>query len=867
MGYENIPSVTAVFPDGNLRTTTTSSQPRILILGSAPSGLSYELYLVTNVGAAETEFGSTSEVIQKLYEVIRQGSDNVSLMRIGGRQGSCVLATAGGTVTFTTLYRDEDILDRYSIVIENDGTTNRYLVWDNEDDSWVFDTDGEKVIDDGIIRVVESGTPDIMTIGDIDDPDTAAVTPALGGSDIVILADDSEANLTLVTATDGTDGTSMSLVERYAALNYGYQVLDFRDGDYVIPCNAYLDDANVVDGNVPDFTSVPIADSVDDALGYVWQYIYRGKLYTYFSESNALFSATDIARLNVNNAAGLGAVIQAVVTGVPGEAITVTVVEGGVMAAPTVAISGSAITVTADIAIGVDTWADVKAVWDATPAVVAAATCTLTTTGVAPVAAQGPTHLAWVAELNKTAISGAKVQLIANAAGVAGEAVTLTLVDTGGAGPATVTVLESAITIDLVGLTPTTAAIKVIYDAVPAATALATMVDTAPGVLTWMAGDAFAATALVLDIADFYFLNHNDLTGDPLPVAVATRFYTGDNAELREVNFAHQLASFCHNASTNWKPMIGFISTKAPTAYDRYTVSDWAGSLPEYTDSGEYVYIDAPADNGYGLLGNKFMAGKSITSNGYRSHLVTDGDSTDGYAYGGFILTKGESLPNAIPYGINSNDEEIDINGEPIDIGKFLFITYDYAILSNAYNGGTRYRGSIEAYLAGKFAVTDVRREPIGANGQVTGLSRPCHIRYPQINDLSGLRMIGLRREEGVGYILVSAHTAAHPDSDYTKLSTIRCVARTLNNVRTLCKRYLGEAFTSSVIASLNQSIESYLRSDRQEGYNNGAVHSLSYTNTDRILGRLTVYVKMVPPGSIESVTVSVSLAADETEL
>jgi hypothetical protein len=762
MGYENIPTVFAEFPDGNLRTSTTSAQPRILILGAASSGLSYEIYQVTNVGAAETEFGATSEVIQKLHEVIKQGSDNVAIMRIGGKQGSCVLTSAvgGGTVTFTTFYRDDAVLDRYSLVVTNDGSSNRYLVWDNEADEWVYDTDEEKAIDNGVIRVVEFGTVDLMSIGDIDDPDTAydnvllTGTPCLGGTDIIAAADWAE--LASVAATDGTDGTSMSLVERYAALNHAYQVLDFRDGDYVIPCNVHLDDANVVDGDTPDFSSVPTAGSAADVLGYVWQYIYRGKLYTYFSEDDDLFST--YATLAIGGITGL--TFTAVAGGPAGEDVTIEVVDNG-GGATTIGVVGNAITINVDIG-GPVLWSAVKTSFDLSAPAVALASCA----------------------------------------------------NTDGSGNASVT----------------------------------------------------AATAL--DHADEY-LTHNDLTGDQEPAAVLTRFKTGSDVELREVNFAHQLGSFCYNASVNWKDMIGFISTLPPTAYDRYTVADWVGNLPSFTDAGTYEYVDSSADNGFGLLGNKFMAGKAgSSSDGYRDHLVTDGDANDGYAYGGLILTVGASLPNELPYGVLDSDEATDSNGKPIDLGKHLFITYDHWIHRNDYNGGTRYRGSIEASLAGKFSVTDVRREPIGpSNGLITGGSRPCHIKYPQLNDLAGARMIGLRREDNVGYILVSAHTAAHPDSDYTKLSTIRCVNRTLANIRTICKGYLGEAFTSSVLASLNQAIEGYLISDRTEGYNNGAVHSLSYSNTDRILGRLTVYVKMVPPGSIEAITVSVSLAADESEL
>ena len=55
-----------------------------------------------------------------------------------------------------------------------------------------------------------------------------------------------------ITRTDGTDGVSMSQVERYAALEFAYQLLDFRDGDFIIPCGAYHDAPNIVTGTEDD---------------------------------------------------------------------------------------------------------------------------------------------------------------------------------------------------------------------------------------------------------------------------------------------------------------------------------------------------------------------------------------------------------------------------------------------------------------------------------------------------------------------------------------------------------------------------------------------------------------------------------------
>jgi hypothetical protein len=126
--------------------------------------------------------------------------------------------------------------------------------------------------------------------------------------------------------------------------------------------------------------------------------------------------------------------------------------------------------------------------------------------------------------------------------------------------------------------------------------------------------------------------------------------------------------------------------------------------------------------------------------------------------------------------------------------------------------------------------------------------------------------MCGLRREGG-GTTIVSCKTAAHPTSDYSRLSTIRCVNRVLSGIRDLAKGYIGTPFSSTGLLSLQQSIDGYLAEQRAGGYHQGAVATMSYTRADRILGRLTIQLKMVPPFSIETIIVETSLAAEETEL
>lgn len=694
MPYDSIPGIGATYVDGAFATTVTSTQPRILILGTASQGLTYEVFQVTSTSAAEKEFGATSEMMKPMWEAITQGADNVAVMRVGGTQGSITLTdnqSTPGTLTITPEYRDDGILDRYRLVLEaNSDGDLRILVWDDTDKQWVFDSDDSLALDLGVVQV-ENSNFDVIAIGNKDEADSDSYTwvtsgtegaPSLGdfedGSSVVTgdfsYTDADTATTVTMAGTDGTDGAAMTLVERYAALEQAYQMLDYRDGDIVIPAGVFFDDANLLtdqttetwgsltarsgteddtalSGSVGAIMAVPTAGDVDDFLGYVWQYLYKGKIYTFFADGTTVSSANTIS--------------------------------------------------------------------------------------------------------------------------------------------------------------------------------------------------------------------HHALTGDEVPSAVYTAFAAAGTAEFREVNFGHQLATFCYTASTVWSTMLGVVTFKEPPGYSRADVQDWAGTLPDYSTIGLQLGIAASANNGTGILGNKLMAGEAA----YRNAMLDEGSAANGLAYGGLIKTAGGSLPTKFVYGISEGDEDLDSNEMPIDIGKHMLVCYDYVVHTNRYNGGSTYQGALPGALAGKLTQVSEKEEPIGINGTLRGVSTPTRLMYPTLNDLARIRVIGMRREEGLGYILVTSKTAAHPDSDYSRLSTIRSVNREITGIRGIAKSYIGKEFSSSQLISLQTAIDGFLKAEKEAGFNQGAVVSLSYTRADKIMGRLTIKLKMIPPFSVESITVETSLAADESEL
>jgi hypothetical protein len=352
-------------------------------------------------------------------------------------------------------------------------------------------------------------------------------------------------------------------------------------------------------------------------------------------------------------------------------------------------------------------------------------------------------------------------------------------------------------------------------------------------------------------------LTHAELTGDIEPAAVTNRANAAVASELREANFAHQLASACYKASTTWATMLGIISVRSPDDHGPANVASWIGDLPGYEYVGDTLVIDGAAKNGVGLLGNKFHAGED----GYRTGQITGGTS-EGYAYGGYIMTTGAALPPGDPYGIDDSDEALDLQSKPIDIGKHILVTAAWPL--HVTEG---YRGSLCNSLAAKIALTPENEEPIGVNGGMLDVNMTSQVRGPQINDLAKLRFVGLRFEPRVGQILVSVRTAAHPTSDWARLSTIRSVNRTLSALRSIAKPYIGKGFNALSLQSLQQSMDGFLQSDRKLGFNQGAVATLSYSTLDKIAGRLKIKLKMIPPFTLETIEVETTLAAEEAQL
>ena len=310
------------------------------------------------------------------------------------------------------------------------------------------------------------------------------------------------------------------------------------------------------------------------------------------------------------------------------------------------------------------------------------------------------------------------------------------------------------------------------------------------------------------------------------------------SADFTEVNFAYQLANFCYNLSVNNNECTGIIGTLPPLSFSPKDIANWVGSLPKYSvqnDGSEY--IDSAADNGTGLLGNKFMAGKW----GYQGSVKE----------GGFVATDSGNLN-----GTNITDS----GGHIIDIGKYISIVPGYPVLSNAsavnVNG---YIASGASTYAGFYSTLDSKSAP--TNKVLKGLRMPNRLSNAKLDLLAGAKYT-MFAEKPKGVVVSDAPTAARQDSDYQRLSTVRIVKDVVDVVRSVADPFIGEANTAQRRAALKTAAEAGLLKLQKAGYIQRFNLAVTATPQQQVQGDANIDLVIVPAFELRQITIVLSLSA-----
>lgn len=317
-------------------------------------------------------------------------------------------------------------------------------------------------------------------------------------------------------------------------------------------------------------------------------------------------------------------------------------------------------------------------------------------------------------------------------------------------------------------------------------------------------------------------------------------------SDFHEVNFAYQLANFCFTQSENNTEMTGVVGVLPPSSYSLKDVALWVGKLPTTTEDANGNVVIASGGNGTGLLGNKFMSGRIGVTNELIPYTI---DGVAGLYNGGFIGTE---------TGWLDDSQLSDANDHLVDIGKYISVVASYPTLSNPSNT-VAYVASGAATYGGFYSVLPSDSAP--TNKLLRNLRLPFRVSTAKLDLLAGQRFVTFHAKTR-GIVVSDAPTAARPDSDYQRLSTVRQVKAAIDAVRTVGEPFLGEGLTGARLAALDTAIESALKALVKSGVISRFEHSVTSTAQQRILGQATVELKLVPAFELRQITVVVALAA-----
>jgi hypothetical protein len=316
-------------------------------------------------------------------------------------------------------------------------------------------------------------------------------------------------------------------------------------------------------------------------------------------------------------------------------------------------------------------------------------------------------------------------------------------------------------------------------------------------------------------------------------------------ADFHPVNFGYQLANFCYTQSQENQEMTGVIGVKPPNSWSLSDVYAWIGGEPTAAaSSAGDMTISA---NGTGLLGNRWMAGRlGSASTGLPGHIVK---GVDGLLYGGFIATDDGWLD-----GTHQQDR----NDEYIDIGKYISVVGAIAILANSTNS-TAYAASGAPIYGGFYSTLPPDVAP--TNSVIPGVRLPFRIKPSTLDTLAGYRYV-MYQQKSKGIVVADAPTAARPDSDYQRLSTMRIVKAVLDGIRNVADPYLGKGLSGARRASLETAIDQILARFKKLGYLTRSDFVLKQTATQIVQGKADLELVLVPAFELRQLNVYVALAA-----
>lgn len=200
-----------------------------------------------------------------------------------------------------------------------------------------------------------------------------------------------------------------------------------------------------------------------------------------------------------------------------------------------------------------------------------------------------------------------------------------------------------------------------------------------------------------------------------------------------------------------------------------------------------------------------------------------------------------------------------DSQGNPIDLGRFVQIVVGPDIVLNSTRLGTYAENSVAAY-AGFVSQLPAQSSP---TNKILPFARGLRFSYSnsQLDKLTEARYVTFKlKNNGQNVAVVDAPTAAQPNSDYRRISTIRVVKEVVNQVREVCDPYVGEpneipqrnAMSAAIAKRLDKLVEAGVIVDYD--------FVVIVTPQMQLMGEAQIELTIIPPQELRRITTIVAL-------
>lgn len=319
-------------------------------------------------------------------------------------------------------------------------------------------------------------------------------------------------------------------------------------------------------------------------------------------------------------------------------------------------------------------------------------------------------------------------------------------------------------------------------------------------------------------------------------------------AEFGEANFGHLMATFAQKQEA--VGMAGtclvFIGTSQPNSFKLIDLRTWVGFLPLYNldvlDQVGDADIEVTTD-GFGILGNPYLAGCTAA----RLNSLTV-DHTSGRTAGIFLTDN----------GLYDGDIQIDTNGNPIDLGAYIHVVADLAIMANGFKNG--YAANLANYAAGYTAGLDEKLNLTNKPVKASQLWKPNSVQLDSATQIG----VNFLRFKGNGNLPTFTHgqTAATNASDYKNLLRQRIKGLVVDTLRTTADPFIGASSIDGLqIQSLQTALNTKLMTLQKRGYVANFSFTVTTTPAQQRIGHATIQITFNPADELIQLDASVALS------